>query len=173
MKDTILSSAITILVRDGLNNWTVEEVAKKAGCAKGLVNYHYRSKQALLQQAAETVRAERWAKRETAARTPGSQALDRLWAVLLDDVKTGQFAAWLGLLSAGGPLRQAAASQTDQSLATVAALSRSLGLDNQLAVHAGMIAAALDGLELQLLQGAPPGQTEEAYHQFWLTVLDM
>jgi len=57
MKDAILGAAIEVVALHGLNNWTVEEVANRARCAKGLVNYHYRSKQDLLVQVAETIRA--------------------------------------------------------------------------------------------------------------------
>jgi len=172
MKDTILNAAVRVLVRNGLNNWTVAEVAKEAGCAKGLINYHYRSKQALLQQAAATLRDDRWTRRQAAVATEGTGALDRLWAALLEEVQTGRFAAWLSLLAAPA-LRQAAASLPGQSLAMITTLLGSLGLDERLEDHAGMIAAVLDGLELRLLQGAPPREAEEAYHRFWLTVLEM
>src|SRR3990172_3106365 len=93
MKDTILNAAVRVLVRNGLNNWTVAEVAKEAGCAKGLINYHYRSKQALLQHAAATLRDDRWTRRQAAVTTEGTGALDRLWATLLEEVQTGRFAA--------------------------------------------------------------------------------
>jgi hypothetical protein len=53
----------------------------------------------------------------------------------------------------------------------VGALSRSLGLDDQLTRQAPLIQAALDGLELRLLQGAPVPETEEAYHRFCLSVV--
>ncbi|HEV8148698.1 MAG TPA: helix-turn-helix domain-containing protein, partial [Gemmatimonadales bacterium] len=97
MKDTILAAAIEVVALHGLNNWTVEEVANRAHCAKGLINYHYRSKQALLQCAAETLRDDRAAHRLAAIQTPGSAALDRLWTVLLEEVESGWFAAWISL----------------------------------------------------------------------------
>src|ERR1051325_3563634 len=48
VKDTILGAAIEVLAVHGLNNWTVEEVANRSRCAKGLINYHYRTKRELL-----------------------------------------------------------------------------------------------------------------------------
>ena len=57
----------------------MEEVANRAHCAKGLINYHYHSKQELLKCAAETIRDDRRARRLAAVQGSGSPALDRLW----------------------------------------------------------------------------------------------
>ncbi|HEV8358253.1 MAG TPA: TetR family transcriptional regulator [Gemmatimonadales bacterium] len=171
MKDTILGAAITVLASDGLNNWTVEEVANRSHCAKGLINYHYRTKRSLLGCAAETLRDDRAARRLAAVQTPGTQALDRLWEVMVHEVESGWFGAWMGLLAADDPLRKAAATNPAEASAFASALSRSLGVDTQLASQAPLIEAALDGLQLRLLQGAPVGETEEAYHRFWVSAL--
>jgi hypothetical protein len=77
----------------------------------------------------------------------------------------------MSLLAADAPLRKAAATNRAETSAFASALSRSLGLDAQLASQAPLIEAALDGLELRLLQGAPPEETEEAYHRFWVSAL--
>lgn len=172
MKDTILTAAIEVIALHGLNNWTVEEVANRAHCAKGLVNYHYRSKQELLQVAAETMRDDHIARRLAAVQVKGTQALDRLWSVLTHEVESGWFAARLSLLAASEtPLRQAAAEPEAQTVRFAAALGRALEVGSGLSEHAALIHAVLDGLELRLLQGASIEETEEAYHSFWLTVL--
>ena len=76
MKEAILSAAIDVLAIHGLNSWTVEEVANRAHCAKGLVNYHYRTKQELLGTAAQTLRDDRTARLDACTcrgrRTAGS-----------------------------------------------------------------------------------------------------
>ena len=171
MKDIILGAAIAVLASDGLNNWTVEEVANRSHCAKGLINYHYRTKLGLLGCAAETLRDDRAARRLAAVQATGTQALDRLWEVMVHEVESGWFGAWMSLLVADAPLRKAAATNPGETSAFASALSRSLGLDGQLASQAPLIEAALDGLELRLLQGAPPEETEEAYHRFWVSAL--
>ena len=171
MKDAILGAAIDVIALHGLNNWTVEEVANRAHCAKGLVNYHYRSKQDLLVRSSETLRDDRLARRLAAIGVHGSAALDRLWAVLVQEVESGWYAAWLSLLAADGPLRTAAAEQPANMESFAQTLSRSLGLGDQLGRQAPLIQSVLDGLQLRLLQGAPPGETEEAYHRFWLSML--
>jgi AcrR family transcriptional regulator len=171
VKDTILAAAIEVIALHGLNNWTVEEVANRAHCAKGLVNYHYRSKQELLACAAETIRNDRCARRLAAVRHPGSQALDRLWEALQKEVESGWFAAWLSLLAADDPLRKAAAESPQDNAALAAALGESLGLDEDFAAQGDLISAALDGLQLRLLQGASNAEMEDAYHRFWLTLV--
>lgn len=171
MKDEILSAAIDVIVLHGLNNWTVEEVANRAHCAKGLVNYHYRSKQDLLARSAETLRDDRSARRLAAVGVPGTAALDRLWHALTQEVESGWFAAWASLLAVDGPLRKAASERVPETEAFALALSRSLGLGNQLRRQASLIQGALDGLQLRLLQGANPKETEEAYTRFWVMAL--
>lgn len=171
MKDAILGAAIDVVALHGLNNWTVEEVANRARCAKGLVNYHYRSKQDLLIQVAHTIRDDRSARRLAAIQASGSQALDRLWDALGQEIESGWFAAWLSLLASDGPLREAAKGTLEDGVVFSRALGRSLELGDQLVPQAPLIESTLDGIQLRLLQGASPAAAEEDYHRFWLTVL--
>jgi len=171
MKDAILGAAIEVVALHGLNNWTVEEVANRARCAKGLVNYHYRSKQDLLVQVAETIRDDRAAHRLAAVQSSGAPALDRLWETLIREMESGWFAAWLSLLAADGPLRTAASSTPKSPRTFALALGRALDIGDHLVPRATLIEATLDGLQLGLLQGAPLAATEEDFHRFWLTIL--
>ena len=171
MKEAILGAAVEVVVLHGLNNWTVEEVANRAHCAKGLVNYHYRSKNDLLVQSAETVRDDRAARRFASVQASGTLALDRLWSVLVQEVESGWFGAWLSFLASEGPLRQAATATIRDADLFTAALSRALHVGD-LAEKASSILAALDGFQLRLLQGASSRATEEDYHRFWIGVLN-
>jgi AcrR family transcriptional regulator len=171
MKDQILEAATKVLVQHGLNGWTVDEVARKAGCAKGLVNYHHRSKQQLLERVAERLRDDRWARR--VAKASGPTPLDTLWQTLIDDADSGRFSAWLSLLSGEDRTRKAVGTPERQAESFCRALGQSLGLGDQLTSHAGLIAAILDGITLRLLEGVDPASLEEGYHRFWLTLLDM
>ena len=172
MKDEILGAAIEVVALHGLNNWTVEEVANRAHCAKGLVNYHYRSKNDLLARAAETIRDDRCARRLASVQRRGTTALDRLWQTLVKEVESGWFAAWLSLLSADDPLRRKAASQPEEGRRFAANLGRALSLGEELTDRAELIQGGLDGLQVLLLSGVATGKVEEAYHQFWLTIVD-
>lgn len=171
MRDRILNAATTVLIQRGLNGWTVDEVARKAECAKGLVNYHYRSKQQLLERIAELLREDRWVKRIAATRKP--KPLDLLWQTLIDEVSSGRFSAWLSLLAAGEKLRQSARTPLQLAETLCRTLGESLGLGDQLESHGPLVAAALDGISLRLLEGADPSTLEEVYHRFWLTLLEM
>ena len=171
MRDRILQAATKVLVQRGLNGWTVDEVSRKAECAKGLVNYHYRSKQLLLERVAELLREDRWSKRLIA--TKGTKPLDTLWQTLIDEVHSGRFSAWLSLLTGDARLRQAGRTPQQHAESLCRSLGESLGLGDQLTEHAGLVAATLDGICLRLLEGIDPSSLEEAYHQFWLTLLDM
>jgi AcrR family transcriptional regulator len=168
MKDAILAAAIAVLADEGLNNWTVEEVAERAHCAKGLVNYHYRSKQYLLSRAAESLRDNRLARRLAALHTPGTAALDRLWEQIVEEIESGWYAAWLALVSAEEPLRTAARSPDGRDLAAAAAHALGVVLPPESDI---LIPTVLDGIQLQLFLGAPPRHAEEAYSRFWVSIL--
>ena len=171
MRDRILEAATSVLVQHGLNGWTVDEVAQKAGCAKGLVNYHYRSKHQLLERIAERLRDDRWSRRHAAA--TGDQPLDKLWQTLIDEVGSGRFSAWLSLMTGHDRHRQSGRTPASAAETLCRSLGQSLGLGNQLSSHADLVAATLEGISLRLLEGTDPSALEEAYHRFWLTLLDM
>src|SRR3990167_6046386 len=97
--DQIIGSGIDLLSSGGLNGCSVEAIASRSGCAKGLVNYHFGSKDALLLRVAERLRDERHQARPPAMDRPGSAALDALWRVTAADVRSGWSRAWLALLS--------------------------------------------------------------------------
>lgn len=60
LKQVILDQSVAVVVRKGLAGWSLEEVARGARCAKGLVLYHYRSKAALLDLTAGEIERTRW-----------------------------------------------------------------------------------------------------------------
>ena len=93
------------------------------------------------------------------------------WATLVVEVDSGWFAAWASLVAADEQYRKAAATRPADAAHFATALSQTLDLGDALAPEAGLIQAALDGLEFRLLQGASPRDTEEAYHRFWLRAL--
>jgi AcrR family transcriptional regulator len=168
MKDSILAATIAVLADEGLNGWTVEEVAERAHCAKGLVNYHYRSKQFLLARAAESLRDNRQARRLAAFQTSGAASLDRLWQQLTEEIESGWFAAWLALASAEEPLRGAARGADGAVLAAAAGQALGVELPPESDV---LIPAALDGTQLQAYLGVPIPRVEEAYQRFWAALL--
>jgi AcrR family transcriptional regulator len=165
----IVTAAIAVLKEHGLTDWTVEEVAKRAECAKGLVNYHFNSKMALLTIAASQAKTTRNARRFLALKQTGTAALDRLWTTMTDEVRSGGLQLWLALLAypptAGGATVSASERQT---LTAAAALAMNL-LPNH--PNLTLLPATLDGLELLLYQGQPEADVREQYDRFWLDLL--
>lgn len=172
MKKRLLETAVSTLVRSGIAGWTVEAVARNAGCAKGLVHYHYQSKSELLAAVAESLGRARHRSRVAALRgAAGAQALDALWAILSREVASGEFTAWLGLLGLpDARVRQSVRPTPGDSDEIGLAAAAALGLPDS--AEAGRIVeAGLLGFQIALLRGEPAEGVRESYHRFWLGVL--
>ena len=168
--EVILTAALEVLGSHSTAEWTVDQVAAKAGCAKGLVLYHFKSKEALLLQVAERVRGNLESRRITGlGSAKGAAALDRLWTALVSDVKSGEFALWLGLLG-DQKTRKAAGRATEEDRRLIAGAAEALGIRPESAAL-GLIMPALDGFGLALLQGRNESDVREGYDEFWLGVL--
>lgn len=165
----IIHAAIGVLKEHGLTDWTVEEVAKRAECAKGLVNYHFTSKTTLLTIVAAQARTTRNSRRLLALKHSGAEALDRLWSTMTDEAHSGGLQLWLALLAYPPTRGSATVSASERQLLTTSA-SSALNLQPP---HPNLtiIPATLDGLELQLYQGAPEADVREQYDRFWLDLL--
>jgi AcrR family transcriptional regulator len=151
-RSAILAAAVDTLKRGGVEGFTLEGVARRAGVVKGLVLYHYGSRARLLRSAAAQVAAERAAGLAGAlARGPGTAAVDACWDELRRQAEDGTARAWLGLCAAG--------------------------LIDRPGDEAGFEGAArqavLDGCAAALAAGAPLADLRDAYHALWLALLDV
>ena len=172
IQDRIVDAATDVLIKQGLDRWTIDAVAREAGCAKGLVHYHHGSKAKLLAEVAARVSRRRFQQRRAALEQPGAKGLDDLWEVLGDDVASGTTAAWASLL--GYPMaRQATGlAPTEEELGVLAdTIERSLELPPLGTTQALALLATLDGFEMALLSKAEPDAVHDAYHRFWLTLI--
>lgn len=169
-RSRIIEATLALLTERGPGGWTLADVARAASCAKGLVNYHFKTKQRLIDLATEEVRTRRAAERIRAASGEGTAALDTLWASLVAEVRTGRFALWLALV--GHPSTRGTASEPANALRELTdavATALSLPVSNPLL---GSVPAMLDGLQLLLLQGVAEGEVREYYDRWWLTLLE-
>lgn len=169
MRDSIVAAATRVLLRDGLQVWSVDRVAAEARCAKGLVHYHHGTKRALLGRVGEALGRARQARRLEALSGSGAEALDRLWLALVREVRSGEWAAWAAIAvepGIPGPL-----APPDDLPALADAIGRALDLPAPRGDDAHLAAAALDGFQLALHLGAPEAATREAYHRLWLALL--
>ncbi len=169
MKDYIATAAAAVLLRDGLQKWSVDRVAAEAGCAKGLISYHHGSKRRLLSVVASNLHRERTARRLTALEDSGAEALDRLWEALEVEVRSGAWSAWAALVAEPEISLPPAAS--DRLTALGAAIGRALGVSSLRPDEALLAEAALEGFQLSLHLGAPEEAVHEAYHRLWLALL--
>ena len=99
-RSQLIHATIAVLARKGYSALTLADVAKKAGLSSGIVNFHFSSKDGLLEAVLRALAAEyhqNWADRSMAA---GPSPSARLKAMLLADFDTNVFtpeklAAWV------------------------------------------------------------------------------
>ncbi len=172
LKEQISGAALDVLIQDGLEQWTVSAVADQAGCAKGLVHYHHKTKEQLLSTVADQLARIRVEDRLGALGTGGTKALDDLWSILATTASTGRTRAWLSLLGhSSAPVRGAARLPADYLTRLAVAIAQAFGLESVEEPVVRSIDAALDGFELALVRGDEPDRVHEAFHQTWLSVL--
>lgn len=168
-KHSIIAASTSLLTRRGLAGWTIDEVATDAHCAKGLVLYHFQTKQALLDRSAEGLVAGIHEERiQALGGGAGPAGLDRLWRALVLEVESGRFAASMSLRAMGLPTGAAASHEGLR-----AAVATSLDVAPEVLAEGVAIAAMLDGLALQLLARRPEDQVREAYDQLWVSMVTL
>lgn len=150
-RSAILSAAVHILKRGGVEGFTLDGVARRAGVVKGLVLYHYGSRGRLLRSAADEVAKERAAGLASALARGGTSAVDGCWEELRRQAEDGTARAWLGLCSAGLIERTGDTAGFE-------------GTARQ---------AILDGCAAALAAGASLPDLRDAYHSLWLALLDL
>lgn len=168
MRETILQAARTVLLKGDITGWTMAQVAGEAGCAKGLVHYHFKTKSALLAEVAAAIRDERIRRRAGALAGEGTVALDALWTVLVEEVNAGAFRTWLAFLALDQAGLQPVLRQEPED-AIAAAIARVLALET--APAPGLVPAVLDGFQIALLRGADPIELRDGFDRFWLALL--
>lgn len=148
----ILAAAVHTLQRAGLEGFTLEAVARRAGVVKGLVLYHYGSRSRLLRAAAGQLASARAAALERAlAAGSGTAGFDACWDELRRQAEDGTARAWLGLCAAG--IIDRSASNTG--------------------FEGAARDAVIDGCAAALAAGAPLADVRDAYNALWLALLDV
>jgi len=149
---TILAAAVQTLQRGGLEGFTLEAVARRAGVVKGLILYHYASRGRLLRAAASQIAAARTAALERAlASAAGADGLDSCWAELRRQAEDGTARAWLSLCAAGLIDRSARNAEFEQAARE----------------------SILDGAAVALASGVPLADARDAYDALWLALLEV
>ncbi len=146
----------------------VEQVALEAGCAKGSSTTTWNREQELLGRCGRTrCRPAGHGCRALLGGRRG-RSTSSGWPLVRED-SVGEFAAWCAIAAA--PKIEGPPSRATDSEALAAAVARALDLAPWDPARAILLPAALDGLQLALLLGAPESQVRESYHLLWLTLL--
>lgn len=151
-RSAILAAAVQTLQRAGIEGFTLDAVARRAGVVKGLVIYHYGSRARLLRgAAAQVASARRTALRHALDSGTGTRGVDACWDELRRQAEDGTAKAWLGLCSAG-------------------LIDRSANNEN---FETAARDAVIDGCAAALACGTPLADVRDAYHTLWLALLDV
>lgn len=168
----MVDAARTLLIKDGLDKWSTERVARAAGCAKGLVHYHFRGRSALLAEVARELTSDAAERRARELAGTGTAALDRLWKELEREVSSGQLGARLALFGVSDNSVRAALEPAGDQLARFAtAIGAALSIDGVTAAEARGTWATLDGLGAAIVTGASKDAMHEGFDRWWLTLL--
>ena len=166
-RDRIIEASRSVLLESGSSGWTVDAVARRAGCAKGLVHYHFGTKQALLAATAARVAADRWRRIGAGLQLRGPAAIDALWDSVLAAVRSGETRARFGLLSQPGTA--SAFAPPGVILDELANRFRSsFGQPDIGGADSALLLAALNGFEMLLLAGLDETSVRESYHRLLL-----
>lgn len=148
----ILSAAVQTLQRGGVEGFTLDAVARRAGVVKGLVLYHYGSRGRLLRAAASRIADNRDSALSNAlAAGSGMEGVDACWEELRRQAEDGTTRAWLGLCAAG---------LIDRS-------ARNAGLEE------AARGAVVDGCAIALAAGVSLADARDTYNTLWLALLDV
>lgn len=175
----ILKAAAGVLMGHPPERVTLELVARRAGCAKGLIHYHYRTKDAVLAAAAAeiwTLRAAAW--QQALAHRDPSTAIQAAWKLIVDETASGVHRAALQLATRhddliGRTARTAAAEFRRTVAAATEALVERMG--RTLSVPAdeagGLLVSTINGLGLELEMDVDSDRVGAVWAAFWVGLL--
>ncbi|HXV87246.1 MAG TPA: TetR/AcrR family transcriptional regulator [Gemmatimonadales bacterium] len=174
------AAALRLLRRQGRLP-TLDAIAAEARCAKGLVNYHFPSKQALLASVADSLGAERRRRWENAlAGSTPEAAISATWDLVQAESREGIALAWrtLGGAAVGATDHTVSLQATafGQGLAqALTAMLKAAGWRARVPVAelGWCLAAVTDGIERLLDLGVDPRELQGAYAAAWLGLLSV
>ena len=179
---TAILDASEALLRDrGAAGVTVEGVARRAGYAKGLVLYHFKTKLGLLEATARRLsehREKKW--KEAFDNGDPMTAVDATWALLTDESESGVTRAWISLVGPGRHITDQTVSELHERFSTCVgkATARLMaGIEHRFSIPEAevgwLLASVVHGMGLSLLGGADRGTLSGAYAAAWLGVLSL
>jgi len=181
-RERILENAEALLKHQGAESMSIEAVAAAAGSAKGLVHYHFKTKQGLMSAVAERLTASRKLRWEDAFKAPSAQeAILQTWSLLTEESGDGTVQAWQSLVGVGGRLTDGTAKTLRGDFASclcdslTSMLSDELGLTPTIPTSeiGRLLEAVIHGMGFQLASGTEEEELEGAYSAAWLSILSL
>lgn len=173
----IVAAALRLLKNKGAAATTIEAVAREAGCAKGLVHYHFKTKPALLAAVARQLGTQRRQDWNRALRNSEPKAaIDQSWALLLREARDGTLRAWISLPSSGltgQAVREELTGFAAMLGEVLGAFFELLGLEPTVPLGelGSLLAAVVHGVGLELGSGTDPQRLQGAYAAAWVGIL--
>ena len=177
----ILSAAEDVLKTSGAASFTLDSVASAAGCAKGLVHYHFGSRTQLLIAANDRLwdrREDDWAKALRAGAP--EDCIRQSWTLLAAEASSGITRAWLSLLTEpdralGQAVRRRMERFDTAMRGATTALLDNLGLEPTIPPDewSRLVVASAYGLGLQLVARGKTPALEADYSAIWLSALGL
>lgn len=180
-RESILEAAIRCLCRVPAGSLTVDAIAREAGCAKGLVHYHFKTKSALFAAAAERLWANRTA-RWTEALSHGDpkEAIERSWTLLTEEAEQGITKACASLSvmpdnMTGQAISRGSTQFGSRLASSIEGLFGRVGLAASVPIEeiGSLAAAVVMGMGMQLDSAADDVAGEGAYAAFWAGLLSL
>jgi AcrR family transcriptional regulator len=180
-RDRVLSVAVRHLTRAGISTITLDGIADEAGCAKGLVTYHFGSKDQLIVAAAEEILRVHEREWQEALRSESFETTVRqTWQTLVTEVREGFWRAWLSLAASRDRVIVHLVNNYTTKFVDVIRVAfesqiRTMGLEPTVSVSelGQFLSVGLQGLGLQLAAGLKPEVLEGAHSALWIAVLGM
>ncbi|HHZ08674.1 MAG TPA: TetR family transcriptional regulator [Rhizobiales bacterium] len=164
-RQQLIEATIDSLARRGYSETTMADVADGAGLSRGIVNFHFESKEKLLVATLQYMADEYAAHWRSALARAGEDPADRLWALVAADFdrfvcNKRKLAAWCAFWgeAKSRPTYQALCGARDQAYQQVFvdlcdALEREAGYGFEPGAMALALSATLEGLWLRLMLG--------------------
>jgi AcrR family transcriptional regulator len=179
VQDRILATVDRQLRRSGSEALTLETIARETGCAKGLVNYHFKTKGELLAAAAIRLLRERESRWRSTLATPSLEvAVRQSWQFITAEAADGFWRAWASLSSSNEKVTVQTVNDATESFSRTSAVSvelllRAIGLTPTITSNelGHLVGASVQGFGMQLSQGMAPAQVEGAHAALWAAIL--
>lgn len=180
-RQAIVAAAEALIKERGVRRTTVDSVAKAAGCAKGLVHYHFKTKRGLMEAVAEHLATSREAAWTRAFRAPTPRsAIQQTWTLLTKESADGTIRAWASLFGLGDNLPDRTVKKLVERFSVTlgeAACRMLVELELRPSVPASeigwLLGAVIGGMGLQMQSGAGRRELEGAYSAAWLGILSL